>query len=605
MNSGCRHISTLSLLILLSISSYFLKAQANYSFEQLSWVPPTAKVNKIIKSQRSGIFVLTDSGLYLKDKNDQIIFTHHGKNINALSETKEEDYIVSHKHQILDRSEKIIYAVDSTSKINALYAQGSIIWIGTTKGLYKFNMTTGKGEEQTSRNSKFEKSAVNFIHRDGENNLWIGSKNGDYRITKDKWKKYNNGKNVLDFFENIEGVWFASADDMWLVDLKNRLYPVGLGKGLTKGELNDFTIDSKGNLYFASDQLTAYNPYNNKITSYEEEAALLSKKTTALLWTGNSLLAGTNGFGLYELRFSDDPQLLTINLLVSSTPTCHDKNDGVAEAFIKGGTPPYQIKWSGNNENSTKITNVPAGELIAEVTDANGDKQKKSIIVGSPPVPIPEVKDIIKPSVNGSNGSISLKPMDQYSYSWTNGQSGPMATQLSKGRYGVSVTDPKKCTTVQFFNMEESAEQTNLKEQKDTAKTVPADQYTSPKPFLDSKLFVKGKTIILDQIQFMADSTEVTVQSLPTLDELYQLLNKNPTLKIEIGGHTNTIPPHAYCDQLSTARAKNIAEYFYLRGLPQNRISYKGYGKRRPLTSSTTEEGRRLNQRVEIRVLEN
>ncbi len=596
------YIISVSIIILTCWST--LTGQGGYSFEQQSWLPPTAKVNKIIKSQRSGIFVLTDSGLYLRDKANQIVFTHHGKNITDLSELKDDDFIVSNNNHILDKNGNIIHSLDSTSVINALYVQGSLIWIGTTKGLYKLNSITGRVEEQTSRNSKFEKSGVNFIFKDGANNVWVGTEKGDYRITKDKWKKYNPEKNVRDYFENNEGVWFTSTDDMWLIDLNNRLYPVGLGKGLTKGKLNDFTIDNKGNLYFASDQLTAYNPYSNKITSYEEEAALLSKKTTALLWTGKSLFVGTDGFGLFELQFSDNPQVLNLNLLITSLPTCYDKKDGMVEAFIKGGTPPYQIKWLEKTEKTTKISGVGTGELIAEVIDANGYVQKKSIMVGTAPAPLIETKEIIQPAKKSNNGAIKLKPMGKHNYLWSNGQNGPDATQLSKGNYVVSVTDAKNCTAIQHFTLEEAEIEviTSSSEDSPTHKTT---EFTAPKPLLDTSLFVKGKIIILDQIQFMADSTEVTTKSIPVLNELFNLLKSNASLKIEIGGHTNTIPPHTYCDQLSTTRAKNIAEYFYMRGLTTNRITYKGYGKRQPLTSSTTEEGRRLNQRVEIKVLEN
>ena len=598
-----RLISVHKKFLLLSFTLFFaviLSGQGNYNFDQVTWLPPTAKINKIIQSPRSGIYVLTDLGLYLKDKQDQIVYSMHGRNVSDLAEMKEGEWIISCGHQILDKNGNILCELDSSQVINAIFSQGAVLWIGTSKGLYKYYLSAKRWEEQTSRNSDFKKSKVNFIHKDNGGNLWIGTEQGDYRITKDKWKKYNNGKNVSDQFENNEGVWFVSEDDMWLVDLNNRYYPVGLGKGLTKGRLNDFTIDNKGNLYFASDQLTTYNPYTNKIHTYEDEIAFLTQKTTALLWTSNSLLIGTDHFGLYELKFTNDPQMLSINMIVQSLPTCQDRKDGVVEAYIKGGTPPYAFKWEGYKETTSSLKNVAAGSLTLEVTDATGTVQKKSVNISSIPITEIEISEIKSPEPQKKNGSIRIKEQKGYTYLWDEGQTGPLAENLGKGTYKVSAKNAQNCVTTRIIELQEEVSPAPVV-QSNTIPTPPQNTRSG----LNIKEFTKGKTIILDQINFMADSTDVTKESLPTLNELLDLLKTHPTLKIEIGGHTNTIPPHDYCDKLSTARAKKMAEYFYRQGIPTERITYKGYGKRKPLTNSTTEEGRRLNQRVEIVVLEN
>ena len=92
-------------------------------------------------------------------------------------------------------------------------------------------------------------------------------------------------------------------------------------------------------------------------------------------------------------------------------------------------------------------------------------------------------------------------------------------------------------------------------------------------------------------------------ESVAVLSEIYDFLIQNPNVNIEIGGHTNTIPSDAYCDRLSADRARNVAEYFYNRGIPASQISYKGYGKRQPLTKDESLAGRKKNQRVEIKIL--
>ena len=107
----------------------------------------------------------------------------------------------------------------------------------------------------------------------------------------------------------------------------------------------------------------------------------------------------------------------------------------------------------------------------------------------------------------------------------------------------------------------------------------------------------------MEQLFFEADSSNINDQSKPTLTELYQFLYDNPTIVVEVGGHTNGLPEHEYCDRLSTARAKSVATYIVQQGIDEKRVYYKGYGKRKPIATNRTPEGRKKNQRVEVRIL--
>lgn len=112
-----------------------------------------------------------------------------------------------------------------------------------------------------------------------------------------------------------------------------------------------------------------------------------------------------------------------------------------------------------------------------------------------------------------------------------------------------------------------------------------------------------GQTIKIEKLFFSADSTNFNSESLPALDEIFDFLYKNKKVKVEIGGHTNNIPSNNYCDILSTARAKSVRDYLLKKGIEAERINYKGYGKRLPLFGNATPEGRKFNQRVEIKIL--
>jgi len=121
---------------------------------------------------------------------------------------------------------------------------------------------------------------------------------------------------------------------------------------------------------------------------------------------------------------------------------------------------------------------------------------------------------------------------------------------------------------------------------------------------LRKKDLKRGQRIRIKRLYFKADSATITPESESVLDDLYHFLRNNPTVRIEIGGHTNGRPPHAYCDSLSTARAKAVYDYLVGRGIDPSRLSYKGYGKRMPIAPNTTPEGRRKNQRVEIKIID-
>jgi outer membrane protein OmpA-like peptidoglycan-associated protein len=120
---------------------------------------------------------------------------------------------------------------------------------------------------------------------------------------------------------------------------------------------------------------------------------------------------------------------------------------------------------------------------------------------------------------------------------------------------------------------------------------------------LDPKNLRVGQTVQLENLYFEADSSKIKDESYPVLIELFEFLSGNPDVVVEIGGHTNGNPPHEYCDRLSAERAKAVADYLALKGIPRNRIQYKGYGKRQPIASNANAEGRRRNQRVEIKIL--
>lgn len=113
----------------------------------------------------------------------------------------------------------------------------------------------------------------------------------------------------------------------------------------------------------------------------------------------------------------------------------------------------------------------------------------------------------------------------------------------------------------------------------------------------------EGSTIRLNNLYFAVNKAVITEESNSELDEIYDLLRRTPDLVVEIGGHTNGLCDDSYCNKLSTDRAKAVYEYLINKGISRSRITFKGYGKTEPVATNSTAEGRKKNQRVEVKVL--
>lgn len=110
-----------------------------------------------------------------------------------------------------------------------------------------------------------------------------------------------------------------------------------------------------------------------------------------------------------------------------------------------------------------------------------------------------------------------------------------------------------------------------------------------------------GAVAQVKNIYFAADASYLQSLSFPELDKVAAFLSKNSKLKVEIGGHTNGLCDDAFCQKLSSNRAKSCVDYLIKKGIAANRLSYKGYGKTMLLYPQKPDNP--LNQRVEIKIL--
>lgn len=109
--------------------------------------------------------------------------------------------------------------------------------------------------------------------------------------------------------------------------------------------------------------------------------------------------------------------------------------------------------------------------------------------------------------------------------------------------------------------------------------------------------------IILENIFYEKDSFALQGKSVIELNKLIDFLNKNQTLVIEIGGHTDNSGNETYNYNLSDKRAKSVYDYLIAQNVNENRLRFKGYGPSMPLNKNETDADRAKNRRTEIKIL--
>lgn len=108
----------------------------------------------------------------------------------------------------------------------------------------------------------------------------------------------------------------------------------------------------------------------------------------------------------------------------------------------------------------------------------------------------------------------------------------------------------------------------------------------------------------LENVHFDSGSFEIKKQSEKALKELFDALNSNPKMKIEIAGHTDDLGDDKSNMNLSQQRADAILTWLVKKGIQEDRLLAKGYGEVKPVADNNTPEGRQLNRRTEVRVIE-
>ncbi len=105
---------------------------------------------------------------------------------------------------------------------------------------------------------------------------------------------------------------------------------------------------------------------------------------------------------------------------------------------------------------------------------------------------------------------------------------------------------------------------------------------------------------VLRGVLFDFDKATIKPEGRPVLDEVLVVLNNNPSMRVNIQGHTDSMGSDAWNQKLSERRAAAVLEALVSAGIEPARLTSKGFGEGMPAATNETKEGRALNRRVEL-----
>jgi outer membrane protein OmpA-like peptidoglycan-associated protein len=132
------------------------------------------------------------------------------------------------------------------------------------------------------------------------------------------------------------------------------------------------------------------------------------------------------------------------------------------------------------------------------------------------------------------------------------------------------------------------------------------DLKTSPRTGVNFLLvpIEKGARVNMKNVLFQQGTPKLLDDSFKELDWVADLMKSNPSMRIELAGHTDNVGKASLNLKLSNDRVAAVKKYLVDKGIDVKRIKGKGYGGTKPISPGTTEEARRLNRRVEFIIIE-
>ena len=112
-----------------------------------------------------------------------------------------------------------------------------------------------------------------------------------------------------------------------------------------------------------------------------------------------------------------------------------------------------------------------------------------------------------------------------------------------------------------------------------------------------------GTKVVLRNIFFETGKATLKPESYAELSNVLKFMEDNPSIRLEISGHTDNVGSRRVNQKLSEDRARAVVDYLVSKGIDRSRLESKGYADTQPVATNDTSEGRALNRRVEFKVI--
>jgi OmpA-OmpF porin, OOP family len=114
-----------------------------------------------------------------------------------------------------------------------------------------------------------------------------------------------------------------------------------------------------------------------------------------------------------------------------------------------------------------------------------------------------------------------------------------------------------------------------------------------------------GHVMRLNNLIFEVGNSKIDPESYGELDLVVNMMKENPTMVIQLEGHTDFVGAAADNLKLSQRRVESVKNYVATKGISKSRLKTKAFGGSQPLSRDNTPEAHRMNRRVEVRILAN
>ena len=424
---------------------------------------------------------------------------------------------------------------------------------------YPFNSGKNQGAASISIDNKTLFITIcEFVSRDYDNcDIYMSTRTGD------GWSELKSLGPNINGVKTWESQPSISADGKTLYFASIRESNIGFNPDNPTSDLYYSTKDEKGNWSKAKNLGPKINTPGN------EKSPFIHSDSQTLYFSSDGHL-GIGGYDIFFSKFRDSDWTTPINI---GYPI-NTKNNDLGFVVNTQGTKAY---FASNKLNGKGGWDIYAIDLYKEAR--------------------PEKVFLVKGQLVDDDGHALADAKLEVKNTRTEEVSEGVV-DAETGHYAVAVTaKDENDDFLMVVKKEDYSFSSTLIEPTEETFEKPIEVNFEVKPI------EAGKSVQINDIYYATASYEINAKSYAVLNEFADFLKTNPTVKVEIRGHTDNIGSAQTNITLSNQRAKAVYDYLLSKGVPKSNISYKGYGPNMPIADNKTEAGRAKNRRTEFYIL--